>query len=691
MKLFDFFTYQVHLFPQLTWHVTASGTKTASALLVLLGTSACYLLLSALISGKIRKKSKSILPFLNLAYLLSALFLLPRITQPSIGSQLAPFSLGLKFILYQLVFLILLYGNWFALVKSQDYPIQLRDYLRANYWHGLLSYSYFLFPVILFDVPMVVPQHHVFFIGAALLAISLHCYFISLVHKKSFSFLGLNLPRGSLPKELEDKLAIASQPIMESGHISLLIAKPGLRNALACSPYQIIVIGLDLIRHLSTEQLQAVLLHELGHLQDKKFLPLVSKTISLFVVLYLLNQIVDQANIFTPLIEGGIFIIGLLAGVKIIKKLRLRAEFVADNFVKNFSADIYAHFTAALDLIYEMSGIDKDYCKKHNAGHLDPDERARMVANGSFAIDRKSNAKPFLTALIATIILLLGIQFGYSYFFPDDRSEIKEWGTMHDRYHRLVRDQQYQEAEKIIRKALQFSVNAFGENHNRTYLSLNDLVSISLTMNDVPKAEEYAMRAMQVGIALYDWKNPKQIRSLESVARVRIVQERWQDAENIYQKILQLQEKIGVEPDLVGRTLLSLIDVYAQNNEESKIATTLNALLATYEKQPVDVENDYLIHKLFAVRHNRFLISHPEPTRIYFQQLAKVIEQKHGKVSAEYAHYLSEYSNFLLENDFNAEAADSLAACVATFDSQGLEITDEYAACLHGLKELARK
>lgn len=557
------------LFPPLIFSRTEIKEELMLGLAAVLIILALYPLLSAgcakLLSTR-RRKVHRMLTGICAAVLVGAAFLMARYAN---NIPFAPAYLLYAHLLLLPFLLILQVGTWFILRKESCMPPAFSDSLRVGLWFNLLMLLPILLPLLLVQVPIVHAEQQLIYIGPIVVSAFLFLGLSSWFRKHSFSALGLEMQTNELIPSLAQKFLESSAGIEQNGDCTIHILRPGFRNALAFYPDNRILVGLDLIEYLKPGELRAILLHELGHLKDDRYIKWIRWLTFCFPVFFLLFEVLNQSDIFQSFtLPLFCLLVGICTVLIILQKVKLRAEFQADAYVRAYEPDLQQHLLSAVEAIYELNGVEKDFCSKSNYSHLDPAERKTMLDQGEFKLQRKV-FRPFIRNFLISIVLGLGIGLLYAlgprYLWPSD---VEKWRRLHNSYH----DQKYSDheaARKAIEKALKLSEEEFGELHNRTYISLNDLTELHLLTGDLKAADTTSSRNVEVGEQLYP-EDLRKVRSMRNRADTLGQLNRWAEAESLYLRALAFQEQLADTASNRAETLYDLARLYTQKNAFDK-------------------------------------------------------------------------------------------------------------------------
>lgn len=574
--------WNISLFPSLILFRPGIKDELLFGLVAVLVISALYLLLAVGFSRFLplkRKKAHRILTAICTIALFSVVF---RMAGYANHIPFAPLYLILALLLLVPFITTLLTGSWFVLRSESSLPPKLRDSLRTGTWYSLLMLIPLILPLLLVQVPIAHMEDQLIYAGPLALSICLYLSMGFWFRKHSLSMLGLEMPQSELIPSLGKKFRETSAGIEQTGHCTIHIVVPGFRNALAFYPDNRILVGIDLIEYLEPKELRAVLLHELGHLKDRKYIRWMHKVYYCFPLFILLIEVLDQCGLFPG--QGFslfCFLMGICAISIVLKKLRIRAEYQADAYVRDNDADLQPFLLNGIHAIYELNGVDKNFCKQHNQGHLDPDERQKMLDHGDFILQRNV-ARPFIRTFLLYVLigLVMGLLFylGPRYIWP---SNIQKWRTLHNAFH----DQKYsdeQAARHSIQKALELSEQQFGELHNRTYISLNDLTGLNHLTGDLQAADQTSIRALAIGEQLYP-DDLHKVRSLVKRADTLVLLKRWAEAEDLYTETFKFQQRLADTDENKTETLHDLINLYAQQNNYDKAISTYPKILQIHK------------------------------------------------------------------------------------------------------------
>jgi tetratricopeptide (TPR) repeat protein len=460
---------------------------------------------------------------------------------------------------------------------------------------------------------------------------------------------------------LSDKLKARCEAldlfIWQQGDYQLILLKKGFRNAVALFPQQKIFIGIDLLEHLSEEETRAIALHEIGHLQDKKYVPLRHRISQILPFLIVAFIIADQGNLFPSfLFQTAVFFAGLILFSQLFKRLRLKGEFVADTYVKDFPGDFHSHLISGIKKITRLNGLDKDFCKTHNYAHLDVDEREQMVKDGNFSLQRKPIRK-FFFILIPAMVFGVLFQFGWSAIFP---SKSKQWQTLHKLYHAQTSRYEFALAAETIHKCFDFSLKNYGEIDRRTYISLKHLATTSIREKDFSTAEQYIIRAGHIGEELYGSESLRRNGERKLLARILIKESRKEEAKQVYTTILSLQQKLKDTPWKISRTLYALAEL---SDVQQKI-DYYQEIILLYKNSEPGADNSPSEYIFSDLAEAYIQSGQPQKATSLLAEAVPVIRDKKGTNSEEYGNILWEFANLLSDQKHFKKAETAYQQCL---------------------------
>ncbi len=666
-------------FPELTWLPADSTTE----LLFLVGAFVALFLFASvfgiIIAVFMPGRRQSLNRTLVVLYAITGTIIMMPVAVKASHIPYAPVMHLLALLLLYAIPVATLLGSFPTYKRESEIPPSLTEYFRANYWFMLVAQP-FLLLIVFLHVPLISPQHHTVYWGPISASLTVYFLLLHLTQRQGARLLGLIMS----PDELEDNLRPLFDELAELVHRDgqLVLLRPGMRNAMAQYPEMIISLGGDLLRYLEPDQVRAVVLHEIGHLRDQRYMLWMHRVGMLLPFIGLGYIAVSQADLFSnALIKLALFLGGIIILSSLFRRLHLRAEYVADTFVKEYPGDLHGSLLVAIARINHLNGVDPDLCKKTNHGHLDLDERKEMVEQGRFMVRRKRlrSLSAFFVPMLIALVIVVFTQLGWERFFPSDS---KQWGELHSRFH----SQRYRnatEAEQTIQEALAFSLEHFGEVHSRTYLSLNDLAVVLLDQERLSDAEETAQRAQKVGEQLYGRDDLHRVRDMQLAAKIRLAKKNQEGGQEIYTDILALQQKLGANSEDMSSTLYILANL--SDGEES--IGYYKHILRLYREQPSDTES-VLDEYIFRALANAYM----EAGRIkeadkVLAEGVELTQDKFGDTSSAYALILRNYAEFLMELGEPLRAQALYEHCLALFDGVSLE---ESASCCYGLAILHR-
>ncbi len=670
--------YRFTAFPEFSWY-SAANTELFINILLLFGLSSlCYLALAFLTARFLPNRRQRITVYLSSIYSIGGIIMVFHVSSHSASIPFAPTYQVVALLLLNLLLIVSLMGSWFTSNQETENPLNLFCYLRAHYWFALLSLS-LLILVLLIQVPIVDPEKQLFFFAPMSLALLIYALISWFLNYHSWQLLGMKQNQVELPDSLQTGFAELNQVAREQGGYKLELLKAGFRNAVALYPQGKILFGIDLLHYLTPMECRAILLHEIGHLQDEKYIPM-RQRIGLFLpVLFILYLIADQGNLFPSFaFETGAFFLGLIFFSFLFKRLRLKGEYVADTFVKEFPGEFHPHLISGLKRLTRLNGMDEDFCKTHNYSHLDVDERERMVREGQFSLQRRKPARRFFVVMLFSLVAGLAGIVVWNMFFPS--GEIDQWRQLHSRYHDESRTGKTEQAAASIRQALDFSMKHFGEVHNRTYISLHHLADISLRQEQLPEAEEYALRTVATGEQLYGSNDLHRVKDQWLVAELRVAQGRKDEAEQIYNSLLSLQQGLNDDGWRIGSTLFSLSKLV----DEAQAMTYYRQIIELYKNEPTGSDNGPGEWIFNSIADAYVAVNKVKEADDLFQEGIQMVKGKKGVKSSEYGYTLDDFSIFLMTRGELERAAE---ICSTGWPELPLETS---VSCLYSLSDAAQ-
>ncbi len=521
------------------------------------------------------KKKKKIYRLLLILFMVSTFYIIWEVGQLSKNIPFAPIYLSLSLFILFLMLVAIIYNQWVFSKPERSIATPLKPFLKANFWLYSRMISHIIIPIFLCQLPVYNINSRIIYWGVPLFILLLYRLYFKVYLPALFDLVKLNVDPDFLSKDIREKFYKIIAPIEKLTDCRILISKEGLHNAVALYPLKQIVIGIDLVRHLTCEENRAVLLHEIGHQQDKQYLPSLYRRILFCDASILLIGMMTQFDFsFENYLWIG-FVLILYMFFFRFGKLKLKSEYVADQFVKDYDEELHAALISGLEKLRKMNALDKDYCKDHNIAHLDIDERQQMVAEGRY-IARPWKMKGLKNFLFYFIIIILSI-FCFHFFNRYLPTTKNKWRNLHDQYHSLKNKNHYDEATVKIKKAISFSNEHFGAIHNKTYISLNDLTDIYITTSQWDRAEEIGLKAYETGEKLYNRKNLKCVRSILNLGEIQYYRRKYVEAEKWYNLALSVQQNLGDKDNKIISTLHWLISLYQVLNKD-------NQVIASYEK-----------------------------------------------------------------------------------------------------------
>lgn len=362
--------WSVHLFPSLVLVRSGIGEEVQFGLITVPAVLAMYLLLSTVVAGfltaKRRKVHRWLLGVCTLT-LICTIFVMAGFADD--GRAFAPIYLLFALLLCLPYLLILTTGSWFVLRCESSLPPALKDFLRFGIWYNLLTFVPVLLPLVLVQVPVVRAQQLIY-IGPLALSICLFLAAASWFGGHASAWMGLEIPKSALNPTLRRKFQESTAGIEESGNCTIQLLRPGFRNALAFYSQKRILVGIDLLEYLEPKEFRAVLLHELGHIKDGRHMRLLHFAMYCYPIFFVLFEILDQCEVFpVPVISFAVFMLVFLIISIAAKRVRVRSEYQADAFVRDFDVDLPQYLLSALNAMYELNGVEKHWnFQKRNSG-----------------------------------------------------------------------------------------------------------------------------------------------------------------------------------------------------------------------------------------------------------------------------------------------------------------------------------
>ena len=673
------------------WHFTAFpdtvlvSSDTAESFpvvfLLFIALSAGYLFFSYILARFFPARRQQLSVSLSIIYTICIMLMSFELSTWAKTIPFMPLLLVISFVLLNAGFIISLCGSWFTNNRETDVPLSLFENIRANYWFTLLS-NWLLFFIIFIQIPIITPENHTVYWVPIILALLFFYLPTWTLTNYSSKILGIHLEPDTLTDTLKLNYKKLDQFIQKQGNYQLVLLNKGFRNAVALYPHEKILFGIDLLEYLPEKEIQAIALHEIGHLQDKKYIPLRHRISQFLPFLILAFVVADQGKMFPSfLFQITVFIASIILFSILFKRIRLKAEFVADTFVKDFQGEFHPHLISGIKKITRLNGLSKDLCKTNDLGHLDIDEREQMVKEGTFALRRKPIRKFFLI-LIPAMALGILFQFGWSALFP---SKSEQWRTLHDLYHDQVSHYDFTLAAETIQKTLDFSLKNFGEIDRRTYISLKHLATTALRQKDISAAEQHMTQAGRVGEELYGRESLRRRDEWKLLARIYVKQDRKEEAKQIHVTLLSLQQKLQDTPRNISNTLYDL----AELSDDKQTINYFQKIIQLYKETPPTAKNDSPSEYIFSELAKAYIqTGQPEKAKALLADAATVIQEKRGSESKEYCNILWEFAN-LLSNQKQYNKAETLyQQCIEA----SLEMESDISiACRYGLGENFRQ
>ena len=543
MTLSALFNYGVEFLPAFAWHAHGSGVKCAFILLFMAGISAFYFLFLWTVRSWFPNRKKKLWNLFSLITSIGIIIGIINFAGFAHSIPFPPIYIFLSFILLGAGMAVPLAGMWLFL-KSEGKPVpSLASYLLANLWLYSLYISHFMAPFIIFNMPIFDHSRRVVYLGMPALMLITYLAYVALFLPKLFAVLRLELAPDAIPADCREKFLTAAAPIRERGHQRILVIKPGFRNAIALTSEKKIVVGIDVIRHLEREELQAILFHELGHLEDTSFMPQVRRSRYLMHLCIFLFFLLTYSNVSAFNISGLAVLLLCIYIFSIREKaIRLKAEVFADGFVRNADSSIYPHLISGIEKLTDLNAVDKNYCKNNNVAHLDIDERVAAVENAEAKIKRPKS----FWRVAANVLLWGALSFAFTYYYgklfpsPADR-----WNELHSKFHKQDNANEHEAALDTIKEAFVFATSEFGKYSGQTYKCLNDLAEFHMRSSKFGDPEPYAIQAVEVGENIYGDADLKFVRSLKNLGEIRFYRGNHAGAYEQFARALQFQERFS--------------------------------------------------------------------------------------------------------------------------------------------------
>lgn len=554
-------------------------------------------------------------------------------------------------ILLSLIYLVLgicaaAAGTWLILKKEFNITVSFFQYAKTQVWVNFLMSGYILMLIVFSAIPLFNLKSKEFYLAMPFLMLIAYWKMNTAMFPGLFKLLRLNVEPHLIPADVKTKFSLVRELVSEQGKQEVFIAQEGLYNAFAVYPDKII-IGIDILKQLTLDEVKAVLLHEIGHLQDKKYLRQIvrnAKAGSMFLFAAAILGHLGTLPVVYILYTACFFIALYLFSSK---GARLRAEYIADKYVKDFDENLFTHHITALVKIRKLNAVDENYCKKNDAAHLDLDERIQMVSENQYSKrispkNRYGKIARYAGIFIAVVILSASITIVYEYIH--DRyflSPEAEWSKLHKEFHKQQEANQYAKAVDAIDKARQLSIKNFGENHKKTYICLNDLTEIHLAHGQWDKAAYTGQQAFQVGQKLYGEHDVQSVRSIKNLARLNQYQQQYDKARLYYQKALQTQNNLKDDEGEIADTLYQLAAVMNHDDDKSESAKYYQKIFSLFD-QSGDKPNELYfaaVRNLSQIMAQKGRYAEAEK---YLQSALRRAKGHYGEHSEEYAYALAD-------------------------------------------------
>ena len=233
---------------------------------------------------------------------------------------------------------------------------------------------------------------------------------------------------------------------------------------------------------------------------------------------------------------------------------------------------------------------------------------------------------------------------------PSDSTILRELSTV------LWYDGQYQQAESLLRQALNIKEATLGPKHEEVAEMLEDLAWLNHDQGNYREAIPLIQQALTIFEANPEPEYDGLVAGLNMLADLYVHQERYAEAEPIFKQSLMIAEKQALEPCLVAFILNNFGLFYARQHkyaeaeplldrsvkiweeepvqEYPRLATTLNNLGRLYIYQGRYADAEPLLKRSLKTREQHLGPSHPD-TASSLGSLALLYEKQRNYVEAE--------------------------------------------------------
>jgi tetratricopeptide (TPR) repeat protein len=182
---------------------------------------------------------------------------------------------------------------------------------------------------------------------------------------------------------------------------------------------------------------------------------------------------------------------------------------------------------------------------------------------------------------------------------------------------------QYQESEKLLKRALELREKALNPEHLDLASSLNDLGELYWNKGKYEEAEPLYRRALSIRENALNQEHPDVAMSLNNLAALYFCQRKYEEAEPLFKRALAIYENI-------------------HESKRPNIATLLNSLAELYRVQGKYEEAEHLYRQALAIDEKSLRPEHPD-IAIRFNNLAALYyaQGKYGDAESLYLRALS--------------------------------------------------
>jgi len=206
---------------------------------------------------------------------------------------------------------------------------------------------------------------------------------------------------------------------------------------------------------------------------------------------------------------------------------------------------------------------------------------------------------------VSPLLALLFLLFSATSLFPD----LSSWESYNEAGERAVEQGLYAEAEEMFQAALREADN-FGPLDPRLAASLNNLASLYLLQGKYSQAEPIFLRALEIQEKILSPNHPEIAAILNNLGELYNAQGKYDRAEELFQQALEIREKtLGPDRQEVSTSLKNLAQLYYTKGKYSTAEKLYQRSLSIQVKalgaeNPVVAETLNELAKLHAAQGN---------------------------------------------------------------------------------------